>query len=92
LLGVALSATVWAKAGVGWLSTGVEKTWLLGKREVDTGLGFGIKAPISYSSKTGPKLPSLSSVEMNPPDFSKENLSRVADRLFGEAKGEPANA
>jgi hypothetical protein len=92
LLGVALSATVWAKAGVGWLSTGIEKTWILGKREVDTGLGFGIKAPISYSTKTGAKIPGLDKIEFVPPDFSKENLSRIADRLFGEAKGNPPEA
>ncbi len=92
LLGVALSATAWAKIGIGWLSTGVTKTWDLGHREVDTGLGFGIKAPISYNSRTGAKLPSLNSIEFIPPDFSRENLSRVADRLFGESQAEPANA
>jgi hypothetical protein len=92
LLGVALSATAWAKIGIGFLSTGVEKTWDLGHREVDTGLGFGIKAPISYNSRTGAKIPSLDSIQMIPPDFSHENLSRVADRLFGEAKGNPADA
>jgi Domain of unknown function (DUF4157) len=92
LLGVALSATVWAKVGVGWLSTGTEKTWILGQREVDTGLGFGIKAPISYSSRTGAKFPTLDKIEFVPPDFSKENLSRVADKLFGEAKGNPPDA
>jgi hypothetical protein len=91
LLGVALSATAWAKIGIGFLSTGVEKTWDLGHREVDTGLGFGIKAPISYNSRTGAKIPSLDSIQMIPPDFSRENLTRVADRLFGEAKAEPAN-
>ncbi len=92
LLGVALSATVWAKAGVGVLSTGVEKTWNLGQREVDTGLGFGIKSPISYNSLTGAKFPTLDKIEFIPPDFTKENLSRVADRLFGEAKGNPPEA
>lgn len=92
LLGIALSATVWAKAGIGWLSVGTSKTWDLGKREVDTGLGFGIKAPISYSSRTGAKIPSLNQIEFVPPDFSKENLSRVVDRLFGETKGDPPDA
>jgi hypothetical protein len=92
LLGVALSASVWAKAGVGWLSTGVTKTWKLGERKVDPHLGFGIKAPISYSSKTGAKIPSLDQITFVQPDFSRDNLSRVADELFGAAKGDPADA
>jgi hypothetical protein len=86
LLGIALSATVWAKAGIGWLSVKTEKTWMLGQREVDTKLGFGIKAPVSYSSETGAKLPSLDTITFVPPDFSKENLSRIADELFSGAK------
>lgn len=92
LLGVALSATVWAKAGVGFLSTGVDKTWLLGQREIDTKLGFGVKAPVSYSSKTGAKIPSFDQITFVPPEFTKENLSRVSDELFGAAKGNPADA
>jgi hypothetical protein len=77
---------VWAKAGIGWLSVKTEKTWMLGQREVDTKLGFGIKAPVSYSSDTGAKLPSLDTITFVPPDFSKENLSRIADELFSGAK------
>lgn len=92
LLGVALSATAWAKAGVGWLSTSTSKTWLLGQREVDTKLGFGIKAPISYNSKTGAKIPSLNQIEFVPPAFTKDNLARIADELFGATKGDPADA
>jgi hypothetical protein len=88
LLGVLLTATVWAKAGVGWLSVRTDKTWELARREVDTGLGFGIKAPISYNSRSGAKFPSPSDITFVPPDFSKENLIRVADKLFGDAKEE----
>lgn len=92
LLGVALTATVWAEVGVGFLSTGTEKTWVLGKREVDTGLDFGIKVPVSYNSRTGAKMPTADRIELIPPDFSKENLTRVAERLFGEANGDPSDA
>jgi hypothetical protein len=52
---------------------------------VDTGLKFGVKAPISYDSETGIKMPSLSQVELIKPDFSKENLMRVAERIFSDA-------
>jgi hypothetical protein len=92
LLGVMLSATVWAKAGIGFLSVRTEKTWVLAQREIDTRLGFGIKAPISYSSRTGPKIPTLDQIQFVPPDFSKENLLRIADQLFSGARGEPADA
>ncbi|HZL87579.1 MAG TPA: hypothetical protein VFB96_04320 [Pirellulaceae bacterium] len=85
MLAIALSARVWAKAGIGWLSVKTEKTWKLGEKKVDTGLKFGVKAPISYDSETGIKMPSLSQVELIKPDFSKENLMRVAERIFSDA-------
>jgi hypothetical protein len=85
LLGVALTATVWAKAGIGWLSVKTEKTWTLAQKEIDTKLGFGIKAPISYNSRTGANFPSLDTIEFVPPDFSSSNLSRIADELFSGA-------
>ena len=92
LLGVALSATVWAKAGVGWLSKQVDKTWKLGERKVDPHLSFGIKAPVSYSTKTGAKIPTLDQITFVKPDFSSENLSRVAGELFGAAQDNGADA
>jgi hypothetical protein len=85
MLAVGLAARVWAKAGIGWLSVKTEKTWNLGEKKVDTGLKFGVKAPIAYDSDTGIKIPSLSQVELIKPDFSKENLIRVAERIFGDA-------
>jgi len=84
MLAIALSATVWARAGVGWLSVETEKTWKLGERKIDTGLKFGLKAPVRYDSDTGIKLPSMSDVELIKPDFSAENLKRIAGQLFSE--------
>ena len=45
LLAIALDFTAWAKAGIGWLSVKTEKTWNLARREIDTGIGFSLKAP-----------------------------------------------
>jgi hypothetical protein len=81
LLGLALDFTAWAKAGVGWLSVKTEKTWNLAKREIDTGLGFSLKAPISYSTATGPRLPSIDQVELKKPDITTENMKRILREL-----------
>jgi hypothetical protein len=81
ILGIALDFTAWAKAGIGWLSVKTEKTWNLGRREVNTGLGFSLKAPLEYSTDTGPKLPSIDQIELKKPDITSENLKRILREL-----------
>jgi hypothetical protein len=88
LLGVGLSASVWAKAGVGFLSVKTSKTWDLGHRQVGTGLKLGLRAPVSYDSETGAKLPSADQVQLIKPDFSAKNLERIASELFSGAKAD----
>ena len=84
-LGLALKLRAWAKAGIGWLSVKTEKTWELGKREVDTRLGFRLSAPIEYATDTGAKFPTLDQVEMKKPEITSENLARIAKELVSGA-------
>ena len=81
MLGLALKLRAWAKAGFGWLSVKTEKTWTLGKREVDTGLGFSLSAPIEYATDTGPKFPTIEQVDMKKPDITAANMERIAREL-----------
>ena len=85
LLGLALSIHAWAKAGVGWFSVKTGKTWDILKKTVDTHLGFSVKAPISYSTKTGPKFPTLDQVEITKPDLSMDNMKRILKELVGDS-------
>ncbi len=80
-LGLALDIHAWAKAGVGWLSVRTDKYWNLGKREVDTKLGFSLSAPLEYSTDTGPKFPTIDQVELKKPDITSENMKRIAHEL-----------
>ncbi len=85
LLGLALDFTAWAKAGIGWLSVKTEKTWNLAKREIDTGIGFSLKAPLEYSSETGPKFPSIDEIEMKKPDISTAKMKDILRQLVDGA-------
>jgi hypothetical protein len=81
LLGLALDLTAWAKAGVGWLSVKTEKTWNLARREIDTGLGFSLKAPIEYSTERGVKFPSVKDIDLKKPDISKARMKEILRQL-----------
>lgn len=85
ILGLVLSIRAWAKAGIGWLSVKTEKTWDLARREIDTGLGFSLKAPIGYSTDTGPKLPSLNEIEFVPPVITTDKLKNILRELVSGA-------
>ena len=80
-LGLGLYIRAWAKAGIGWLSVKTEKTWEVAKREIDTGLGFSIKAPIGYSTDEGPKFPSLDEVVFVPPEVSVAKMKDILRQL-----------
>src|SRR4029453_16257132 len=85
ILGLALDLTAWAKAGIGWLSVKTEKTWNLARREVNTGLGFSLKAPLEYSTDKGATLPTLDQIELKRPDITTENLKRILHELVSGA-------
>jgi len=81
-LGLALCLRAWAKAGVGWLSVKTEKSWLLAQRNIDTGLGFSMSAPIKYSTDEGLQVPGIDDIKFpKKPDLSKENMMRILDQL-----------
>lgn len=81
LLGLGLDLTVWAEAGFSVFSVKTEKTWNLARREVDTGLQFLLRAPIEYSSDTGPKLPSVDQIEFKKPELTTEKLANIVSQL-----------
>ncbi len=81
LLGLALDLTAWAKAGIGWLSVKTEKTWNLAQREINTGIGFSLKAPLSYSTDTGPKLPGSKEIDMKKPDITTAKMKDILRQL-----------
>ena len=85
MLGLALSIRAWAKAGIGWLSVKTEKEWVLAKRSIDTGLGFSMKAPISYSSEGGVKFPSIDDIEFKKPEITTEKLKSILEQLVSGA-------
>ena len=81
LLAIALDFTAWAKAGIGWLSVKTEKTWNLARREIDTGIGFSLKAPFEYATDTGVKLPTFNEIELKKPEISAEKMKSILRQL-----------
>jgi Domain of unknown function (DUF4157) len=85
LLALALDFTAWAKAGIGWLSVKTEKTWNLARREIDTGIGFSLKAPFEYATDTGVKLPTFNDIEMKKPEITTEKMKSILRQLVDGA-------
>ena len=54
VLALNLDADLTAKAGIGWFSVKTTKVWHLKQFRYNTGLKFGMKAPISYDSAANP--------------------------------------
>jgi hypothetical protein len=81
MLALALDFTAWAKAGFGWLSVKTEKTWNLARREIDTGIGFSLKAPLTYSTDEGAKLPDVNQIELKKPDITTANMKNILRQL-----------
>ena len=63
LLGLALSAYARAWAGAFGIQGEIRKDWILAQRQIDTRLGFYVKAPFEYADDTGIKLPELKDIE-----------------------------
>lgn len=85
LLGLSLTAFARAWAGAFGISGEIRKDWTLGKKTIDTQLGFYLKAPFEYADDTGIKLPELKDVELRKPDITKENMKRILGEIFGSA-------
>jgi hypothetical protein len=71
----------WMRARAGWsvFSVSTTKTWTLGEKKIDTGLQFGLRAPLHYASDEPFKPPSWDSIQ-----FIKPNLDfgQLLDRAI----------
>ena len=69
-----------AQAGIGPFSVETKKVWNLKNFRYDTGLQFGMKAPISYDSAQSPAFtpPTLDSIQWVIPDIHPgDMLSKI---------------
>jgi hypothetical protein len=85
LLGLALSAYARAWAGAFGIQGEIRKDWILAQRQIDTRLGFYVKAPFEYADDTGIKLPELKDIEFRKPEFTMENAKRIIGEIFSGA-------
>ena len=85
LLGLALSAYARAWAGAFGIQGEVRKDWILAQRQIDTRLGFYVKAPFEYADDTGIKLPEMKDIEFRKPDVTLENAKRIISEIFSGA-------
>jgi len=85
LLGLALSAYARAWAGAFGIQGEIRKDWILAQRQIDTRLGFYVKAPFEYADDTGIKLPEMKDIEFRKPDVTLENAKRIISEIFSGA-------
>jgi hypothetical protein len=85
LLGLALSAYARAWAGAFGIQGEIRKDWILAQRQIDTRLGFYVKAPFEYADDTGIKLPELKDIEFRKPEFTMDNAKRIIGEIFSGA-------
>lgn len=78
ILSLALTASVEAKAGVGWLSVTTGKEWTLGSFTYDPGLSLGmsLKNKIRYESPDKFTLPSVDDIEWVKPKLDGKDAVR----------------
>lgn len=79
MLGIALTAFARAYAGAFGITGELRKDWTLGKKTIDTGIGFSLRAPFSYDSDTGVKLPELKDIDLKKPDL---DFKKIVNQLF----------
>lgn len=80
VLGLALKASVEAEAGIGPFSVSTEKEWTLASYQYNTGLQFGMKAPLYYASDQPFKPPSLDDIEIIKPNIDPSDMLK---KIFG---------
>jgi hypothetical protein len=85
LLGLALSAYARAWAGAFGIQGEIRKDWILAQRQIDTRLGFYVKAPFEYADDTGIKLPEFKDIEFRKPELTMENAKRIIGEIFSGA-------
>jgi hypothetical protein len=73
-LGIGLTATAWAEAGVWKFKVHTDKTWKLKHWDFDTGLRVVIRAPAHYDSEEGFRLPSFSDIKVEKPSLEMGNM------------------
>lgn len=83
----ALALTAWAKAraGISVFSVETRKDWTLAKFTYDPGLKLGVKAPVSYKSGEGVKLPSADEIVWTKPTIDVQGMLKS---IFGSARSE----
>lgn len=84
VLGLKLDADVNARAGFGRFSVETGKVWHLAGYQYDTGLKFGMKAPLHYDSSQPFKAPSLDQIEWTVP---KINPGDMLQKVFAGSPG-----
>jgi hypothetical protein len=90
VLGLDVDADVTAKAGIGPFSVETSKVWHLKQFRYDTGLKFGMKAPISYDSAANPPFtpPSPETIQWVLPEIKPSDmLSKLLAGSGTESKG-----
>jgi hypothetical protein len=89
VLGLNLDADVTAQAGIGPFSVETKKVWNLAAFKYDTGLKFGMKAPLHYASDEPFKAPSLDQIEWVTPDI---NVSELLEKVLKGGGGKESQA
>ncbi|MGB8886250.1 MAG: DUF4157 domain-containing protein [Candidatus Korobacteraceae bacterium] len=82
MLGIALTAFARAWAGAFGFSGELRKDWVLGKKTIDTGVGFTLSAPFLYDSETGIKLPEAKDITLKKPEL---DFGKIVKQLFADA-------
>ena len=74
-----IDAFLKARAGWGPFSVSTRKTWKLAEKRVDSGLQFGIRAPIRYASDEPFKAPTWNSIQFIKPQI---DFGKLLDRVI----------
>lgn len=79
-------ATIYGEVGVWKFKSRWSKSWKLAEKTVDTGLKFKLKAPFSYSTATGAKLPTANEIEIVRPSLAVGEMVDKLVRSAGQAE------
>lgn len=74
VLGLKLDADVKAEAGIGPFSVETKKVWNLANYRYDTGLKFGMKAPLHYATDEPFHAPSLDQIQWVTPQIDPQQM------------------